>query len=239
MIRIGTSGWMYDHWKGPFYPEDIASDEMLPFYEETFDTVEVNNTFYQLPSKDSVRAWEEASPQSFLFSIKANRYITHMKNLLEPEEPVDTLMGRLTLLGDKLGPVLFQLPPHWHVNVKRLASFLDALPKGRRYALEFRADSWHVDEVCRLLEKAGAGFCIHDHPDAPPPERVTADFVYLRFHGPTGDYGGKYPPQHLKDWAARIGAWAEAGKDVHTYFNKDRRGYAVDNAQELRAYTHS
>jgi len=238
VIKIGTSGWMYDHWKGPFYPEDIASDEMLPFYAETFDTVEVNNTFYQLPSREKVRAWKADSPKDFLFIIKANRYITHMKNLLEPEEPVETLMERIEILEHKLGPILFQLPPHWNVNAERLANFLEVLPPGQRYAFEFRDESWYTDEVLQLLEEAGVAFCIHDHRDAPSPMEITSGFTYLRFHGPTGDYGGTYPEDELEAWGERIAAWDEEGTDVYAYFNNDMKGYAVANAQQLREYAH-
>ena len=149
---------------------------------------------------------------------------------------MDTLKGPITLLGDKLGPVLFQLPTHWNVNVKRLANFLDALPKGRRYAFEFRDDSWHVDGIYRLLEEARTGFCIHDHRDAPSPERVTAASVYVRFHGPTGEYAGKDTREHFRDWAGRIVRWEEAGTDVYAYYNNDLRGYAIENAQERRPY---
>ena len=234
MIKIGTSGWMYDHWKGPFYPEDAASDEMLPYYAQTFDTVEVNNTFYQLPSEEQVEGWRHDAPHDFLFIIKANRYITHMKNLLEPEEPVRTLMERVGILGDQLGPILFQLPPQWHVNAERLDAFLDVLPEGQRAAFEFRDESWYTNLIYDLLGKAGAAFCIHDHQDAPSPERVTTDWVYVRFHGPRGDYGGKYPDDPLEEWAERMEGWAEDGLDVYAYFNNDMRGYAVENAKTLR-----
>ena len=234
MIRVGTSGWMYDHWKGPFYPEHMTSDEMLPFYTEVFDTVEVNNTFYQLPSKEKVRAWRDDSPEGFLFIIKANRYITHMKNLLEPEEPVNTLMERIEILGPKLGSILFQLPPQWNVNVDRLASFLDVLPQGQRYAFEFRDESWYREGIYDLLEGAEAAFCIHDHRDAPSPEKMTADFTYLRFHGPRGDYGGNYRGEHLRQWADKVKSWEEAGRDVYAFFNNDMKGYAVENARQLR-----
>jgi uncharacterized protein YecE (DUF72 family) len=209
---------------------------MLLFYAQTFDTVEVNNTFYQLPSKDKVRRWEKDSTAGFLFVIKANRYITHMKNLLDPEEPVNTLMERIEILGEKLGPILFQLPPHWNVNAERLANLLEVLPQDPRYAFEFRDESWYVDEIYHLLEEEEAAFCIHDHRDAPSPEKVTADFVYLRFHGPRGDYEGKYREKDLRGWAERIAAWREADRDVYAYFNNDMRGYAVENARELRRY---
>ncbi len=227
---------MYEHWRGPFYPRDIAADDMLPFYAESFDTVEVNNTFYQLPSKEKVRAWSERSPEGFLFAIKANRYITHMKNLLEPEEPVRTLMERIRVLDQKLGPTLFQLPPRWNVNAERLSNFLGVLPRGPDYSMEFRDSSWYCDAVYELLEESGVAFCIHDHRDAPAPEKITAEFVYVRFHGPIGDYGGTYPDEHLLEWAERLVSWNEGGRDVYAYFNNDMRGYAVDNARQLRAY---
>jgi len=235
MIKIGTSGWMYEHWKGPFYPEDAASDAMLPYYAQTFDTVEVNNTFYQLPSEEKVEAWRRDSPDDFLFVIKANRYITHMKNLLEPEDPVRTLMERVRILGRQLGPILFQLPPHWNVNVERLDAFLDVLPAEQRFTFEFRDESWYTDAIYDPLEEAGAAFCIHDHQDAPSPDRITTDWVYVRFHGPRGDYGGKYPEEALEEWAARMEGWSEDGLDVYAYFNNDMRGYAVENAKTLRA----
>lgn len=234
MIKIGTSGWMYDHWRGPFYPEDAASDDMLPHYARTFDTVEVNNTFYQLPTREKVEAWRRDSPDDFLFIIKANRYITHMKNLLDPEEPVQTLMERVRILGDQLGPILFQLPPQWNVNLRRLDAFLDVLPEGQRFAFEFRDESWYTDAIYELLEEAGAAFCIHDHRDAPSPERITADWIYVRFHGPRGDYGGTYPAEALDAWAERMVQWEEDGRDIYAYFNNDMRGYAVDNARKLR-----
>lgn len=236
MIRIGTSGWMYDHWKGPFYPQDIASRDMLPYYAQAFDSVEVNNTFYQLPSEDQVAGWKAISPQGFLFVIKANRYITHMKNLLEPEEPVGTMMARIEILKQKLGPILFQLPPRWNANADRLAHFLDVLPRGPRFAFEFRDESWYGDEIYRLLEDAGAALCIHDHRDAPSPERLTAGFTYLRFHGPTGTYEGKYGEKQLRPWAEKVQAWQQEGKDVYAYFNNDMKGYAVENARQLRHY---
>lgn len=236
MVRIGTSGWMYDHWKGPFYPESIDSDDMLPFYAQTFDTVEVNNTFYQLPTVEKVEAWSEVSPDDFLFSIKANRYITHMKNLLEPEDPVSTLMDRIDPLGNQLGPVLFQLPPQWNVNLERLAGFLTVLPSGHRYVFEFRDGSWYRDDVYKLLEDAEAAFCIHDHRDAPSPEVLTTDFTYVRFHGPTGGYEGHYQEEHLREQAERVARWQDAGRDIYAYFNNDMKGYAVQNARDLRRY---
>lgn len=233
MILIGTSGWLYDHWKGILYREGASSEELLPAYADSFHTVEVNSTFYGLPSAETVEAWRRAVPAEFVFAVKANRYITHMKNLLEPEEPVERMMERVQGLGNKLGPILFQLPPGWHVNAGRLASFIDILPPDRRYAFEFRHESWYAEPVYDVLEENGCAFCIHDHRDAPSPRRVTADFVYVRFHGSRGGYEGKYPSADLSAWADTIAAWRGGGLDVYGYFNNDFRGYAVENAREL------
>ena len=233
MILIGTSGWAYDHWKDVLYRQDAAQDELLSTYADAFRTVEINNTFYQLPSEETVAGWRRQAPDRFVFAVKANRYITHMKNLLEPEEPVGRMMERVDGLGEKLGPVLFQLPPGWHVNAGRLADFVRILPGDRRYAFEFRHPSWYTGPVYDVLEESGSAFCIHDHRDAPSPRRVTADFVYLRFHGRRGGYEGKYPSADLVDWADVITGWRGEGLDVYGYFNNDLRGYAVENARKL------
>lgn len=234
MIRIGTSGWMYDHWVGVFYPTDLAREEWLSFYAGAFQTVEVNNTFYHLPSRDAVAGWEANVPEGFLFAIKANRYITHIKNLLDPQEAVGNLLDRIAVLGGKLGPILFQLPPHWHVNAGRLRDFVGTLPAGRRYAFEFREPTWYTDEVYDILRQGGHAFCMHDHRDAPSSERVTADFAYVRFHGRTGAYEGRYSAADLSAWAHKLAGWDGEGIDVYVYFNNDWRGHAVGNATELK-----
>jgi uncharacterized protein YecE (DUF72 family) len=235
VILVGTSGWVYGHWKGVLYDENASPDEWLSVYAETFRTVEVNNTFYQLPDAATIEGWRRRAPDGFTFAVKANRYITHMKNLLDPEEPVARMMERLRGLGNKLGPILFQLPPGWHVNAERLASFVDVLPPGQRYAFEFRHASWYADPVYDVLEGSGCAFCIHDHRDAPSPRRVTADFAYVRFHGRRGGYEGNYTSADLSDWADAFAAWRDAGLDVYGYFNNDYRGYAVENGRELAA----
>lgn len=235
MIAIGTSGWVYNHWRGVFYPEALDSDAWLPYYAERFATVEINNTFYGMPEPASVAAWRDRVPAGFVFAVKMHRYVTHMKNLLDPQEPVARFMDRVTSLGDKLGPVLIQLPPRWHVNVARLEQFIPALPAGHRYAFEFRDASWYTEEVAAVLRRADCAFCIHDHASAPAPDRVTADFVYLRFHGPSGRYTDAYGEEALRRWAERIRAWTARDLDVYAYFNNDHQGYAVNNAQTLKA----
>ena len=233
MILIGTSGWMYEHWRDVLYRQGVSRDDMLPAYANSFRTVEVNNTFYQLPDEDTIQGWYRKTPDDFVFAVKANRYITHMKNLLEPRDPVSRLLDRVTGLGAKLGPILFQLPPGWHVNAERLEHFTGVLPEGHRYVFEFRHESWYTDSVYDILEESGSAFCVHDHKDAPSPERVTADFAYVRFHGRRGAYAGRYPPADLVNWVNTVSAWNARGLDVYCYFNNDFRGYAVENALEL------
>jgi len=231
---IGTSGWHYQHWKGPFYPEDLADDQLLQHYAEHFHTAEVNNTFYQLPSKETLARWRDAVPRGFLFSVKASRYITHMKKLKDPEEPVASLIDGISILGQSLGPVLFQLPPRWHLNADRLRSFLTTLPEGYRYAFEFRDPSWFGQETEETLAEHNAAFCIYDFEGRQSPLTVTADFVYVRLHGPNGAYQGKYDDSTLSDWAESLASWAAQGKDVFCYFDNDEKGYAVINALKLK-----
>ena len=159
-IHIGTSGWHYDHWSGPFYPEDLSKDEFLSYYSKVFHTVEINNSFYHLPSEETFTKWRDTVPDGFIFSVKASRYITHMKKLKDPQEPVTNFMKRVDVLEDKLGPILFQLPPRWKVNPERLINFLKALPAGFRYTFEFRDSSWFDQRVMDALTDQGAAFCI-------------------------------------------------------------------------------
>jgi uncharacterized protein YecE (DUF72 family) len=234
MLRIGTSGWVYDHWQGTFYPDGVTGDEMLPFFAEHFDTVEINNTFYNLPSEGAVENWRDLVPDGFLFAVKASRYITHMKNLLEPEEPLSTFLSRVGLLEDKLGPILFQLPPRWNVNVDRLRDFSRHLPEHQRYTFEFRDQSWYSDEVFALLEEEGYALCLHDDPDAPAPERITAGWTYVRFHGRRKGHDARYSEEEMAAWAEKVTSWADEGLDVYCYFNNDVAGYALENARQLK-----
>ena len=232
-IHIGTSGWHYKHWKGSFYPEDLPDKEMLRFYAERLQTAEINNSFYQVPEKKTLQQWSRAVSDNFIFSAKASRYITHMKKLKDPQEPVKNFMNKITALGDSLGPVLFQLPPNWRKNQKRLQSFLDALPSGHRFTIEFRDEDWFGEDINELLEEHGIGFCIYDFNRRQSPKTVTADFVYIRLHGPDGKYKGKYNTSVLSGWAGAISQWAEQGKDVFCYFDNDQAGYAAENAMQL------
>jgi uncharacterized protein YecE (DUF72 family) len=234
LIHIGTSGWHYDHWRGPFYPENLASAEFLQFYQQKFHTVEINNSFYRLPSEKALIDWRESVPPGFIFSVKGSRFITHMKKLKDPETSIASLMERVPLLGDRLGPILFQLPPRWHFNGERLRNFLRALPREYRYALEFRDPTWLNQEACGLLREHGVAFCIYELAGRVSPQEVTADFVYIRLHGPGGAYQGRYDRQTLTGWAGAISAWTAQGKTVYCYFDNDEAGYAAQNALELQ-----
>ena len=233
-IHIGTSGWHYSHWKGPFYPQGVADKDMLDYYQQFFSTAEINNTFYQLPEATTLDRWAESVGGSFLFSVKASRYITHMKKLLDPREPVANFLGRVRNLGHKLGPVLFQLPPNWKANPGRLSAFLSVLPEDLRYVFEFRDPSWFVDEVYRELEKKQTAFCIYDLAGTQSPLEITADFVYLRLHGPGDAYQGQYDESTLREWARRLERWVQEGKEVFCYFDNDQSGYAPQDAMRLK-----
>lgn len=232
-LYVGTSGWNYTHWRGLFYPEILPKKKWLGFYSESFRSVEINNSFYVLPGEKSVRVWQKQSPDDFLFSVKASRYITHMKKLKDPEEPVRNFLNRMKALDDKLGPVLFQLPPKWKCNLDRLAAFLNQLPDEGRYTFEFRENSWWNERVLDLLEKKNAAFCIFELAGQQTPKWVTADFVYIRLHGPGGAYEGLYNRKALAGWAGAISNWKRQGKTVFCYFDNDEAAYAVQNAGTL------
>jgi uncharacterized protein YecE (DUF72 family) len=233
-VLVGTSGWHYGHWRGRFYPDELAPEEWLAFYAARLPTVEINNSFYQLPAADTVAAWREQTPPAFTFAAKASRYITHLKKLKDPARPVAEFFERLELLRDKLGPTLFQLPPRWRRNAERLRAFLAALPEGRRCAFEFRDESWFDEDVYEALRERGAAFCIYDLAGRVTPKEVTAAFVYVRLHGPAEAYEGGYDARKLAAWAGALASWARQGRDVYCYFNNDQEGYAVRNALRLR-----
>ena len=234
-IYLGTSGWHYDHWQGTFYPEELTTEAWLKYYASHFRTVEINNSFYQVPEAETMARWREATPDGFLFSVKASRYITHMKKLKEPEEPVAGFLERVALLQEKLGPILFQLPPHWRYNGERLESFLGTLPRGYRYTFEFRDPSWFNAQAYEALARHNAAFCMYHLAGRLSPKEITADWIYVRLHGPDGAYEGKYDKQELAGWAGAFSTWLDQGKTVYCYFDNDQRGYAVQNASELKA----
>ncbi|MBS1565184.1 MAG: DUF72 domain-containing protein [Bacteroidetes bacterium] len=233
-VYIGTSGWHYKHWKQVFYPPDLPEADQLAYYAQFFGTVEINNSFYMLPDRKTFTAWKKATPPGFFFSVKGSRFITHMKKLKADKASVKKFMSHAGGLGEKLGPVLFQLPPRWRVNVERLREFLQRLPHDHRYAFEFREHSWYTKEVYQALEQYNCAFCIYELEHHLSPLEVTASYIYVRLHGPGNKYQGSYPDSTLRTWARRIKKWRAAGKDVYVYFDNDQAGYAVTNAKRLR-----
>ena len=235
-LRIGCSGWAYKHWEGGvFYPLKLRAKDELAYYASRFETAEINGSFYRLPTEAAVDGWRERTPEGFLFAWKASRYITHMKRLLDPAEPLELMFSRTDRLGDKLGPILFQLPPGMPRNDGRLEAFLAVLPRKRRYAFEFRHPSWYDEAVFDGLRRHDVALCISDHHHAPAPWVATASLVYVRGHGPGGRYWGRYPETTLKDWAGRIRDWRERGHEVVCYFDNDPEGAAPKDAERLRA----
>jgi uncharacterized protein YecE (DUF72 family) len=234
-IRIGTSGYHYRHWKGNFYPEDISTSAMLPYYLHYFDTLELNNTFYRLPTLQALKAWRDAVPENFIFAVKASRYLTHNKKLKDPENALEKFLPRVETLGKKLGPILFQLPPKWKINLERLQEFLAALPRKHRYAIECRETSWITEPVLELLRQYQAAFCIYEIAGYQTPPHVTTDFAYVRLHGPSSTkYAGSYSDRQLEEWAEWIEEQQQRLRSIHFYFDNDQAGYAAQNALTLR-----
>lgn len=233
-VQIGTSGWHYDHWKGNFYPDALSRNNYLDFYARQFSTLEINTSFYQMPQEKTLTQWRNGVPDSFLFSMKASRYITHIKKLKDAKQILSPFFKRVELLGDKLGPILFQLPPQWKFNLERLTSFLNALPETYRYAFEFRDSSWFNPKTYEALSQHNAAFGIYQVASRNAPREVTADFAYVRLLGSKAPNQGKYDAGTLKEWANQIASWAAAGKDIYCYFDNDEAGYAVEDAQKLK-----
>ncbi len=233
-IRIGTSGWHYPHWKGNFYPDDLAEEQWLDYYRRHFFTAEINNSFYRLPEAKTLKHWQATVPEDFVFAVKASRYITHMKKLKDPRRPLSGFLQRVGKPGGRLGPALFQLPPRWRCNPERLESFLGLLPEDGRFTFEFRDPSWFDARIYNLLNEAGAAFCIYQLAGRISPKEVTADFVYVRLHGPGEAYQGSYSAGELSGWAGAFSAWAGSGKDVYCYFDNDDSGHAPRDALRLK-----
>ena len=229
-LYIGTSGWHYPHWRDRFYPHALRSSQWLRFYAQQLRCVEVNNSFYRLPTADTARTWYDATPGRFRFCIKAWQTITHRKKLKNCQAAVDALLESVQPLGRKLGPILFQLPPRWHCNLERLRDFLKRLPEGLRTAFEFRDTSWHNDDVYGLLREYDAAFCIYDLEGVRSAMVATTDLVYIRLHGPGGAYAGSYRAAALRAWASRIDAWRRSGRTIYVMFNNDEAAFAPKNA---------
>jgi uncharacterized protein YecE (DUF72 family) len=237
-IHIGTSGFIYKHWWGKFYPEKLPQKEALEYYSRHFQTVEINNTFYHLPQQTVFENWYKRTPENFILTLKASRFITHIKKLIQPGQSARNFLDRSSCLKQKLGPILFQLPPGWNANLDRLEQFLKYLrqtePENLKIAFEFRNNTWITDQTFNLLQKYNAALCIHDMGGVNCPRRATADFLYYRFHGPTETkYSGRYTPTQIQQTAAHIQTHLDSGKQIYAYFNNDIEAHAIENARML------
>lgn len=233
-VWVGTSGFSYAHWRGVLYPEGLASSRWLERYAEWFDTVELNATFYRLPTPKAVDAWRKRTPDSFRFAVKGSRYLTHMKRLTGTGAALRRFFDLVERLEEKLGPVLWQLPPQMsQVDLGRLERFLERLPRRHHHAFEFRHPAWYTLEVARLLGAYDVSFCEHDLISQPAPALLT-DRRYLRFHGHSAAYTGRYGPARLEPVARKLLAWKQRGKSAYVYFNNDTAGHAVFDALTLK-----
>jgi uncharacterized protein YecE (DUF72 family) len=232
MIRLGTSGFSYPDWKHLLY-EGVPQRKWLEHYAQVFRTVELNATFYRLPAEKTVDRWREETPGGFLFACKGSRYLTHMKRLTDEGPGIRRFFDKVDRLKQKLGPILWQLPPTLKkANLELLESYLSRLPKGRRHVFEFRAEDWYREEVCRVLDRHGAAFCEHDLVGRLPP-RTTGGFRYIRFHGAGARYSGRYKKKALEPWARDLESWSAQGRDAFVYFNNDQFGHALMDALDF------
>ena len=234
--HIGTSGWHYEHWRNRFYPAELPKAKWLEFYAGHFDTVELNNSFYRLPSETAFATWYDSSPANFNFAVKVSRFVTHIKRLKNSEEAVENFTTRAGILGEKLGPLLYQLPPNMHRNDAVLESFLSNLPQEFKHVLEFRHQSWLEEKVFEILHKYNTGLCVFDMPYLSCPLVATSDFAYFRFHGSSELYASYYSDKELADWAKRLSDLAANLEAIYIYFNNDAEAFAVRNAITLRSY---
>ncbi|MEW6569582.1 MAG: DUF72 domain-containing protein [Nitrospirota bacterium] len=237
-LKIGCSGFLYDHWRGKFYPENLPKNRWLEYYIKHFATVELNVTFYRLPEKETFMKWYSSTPEDFLFSLKGSRFITHVKRLKDCEEPLEAFFSRASVLKEKLGVILWQLPPNFGFDLERINKFLEALkPYLIRSTFEFRNRSWINKKVIGLFEKEKIALCMADYPDFLNRLPVTTDFLYVRRHGMEGSYATSYSTESLKEDAKFIKMHLRKKKDVFVYFNNDALGYAPKNAEELIVLT--
>jgi uncharacterized protein YecE (DUF72 family) len=234
-VRIGCSGWMYDDWRGGLYPDRTPKRRWLEVYASAFDTVEVNSTFYRLARRDAVAGWVEQTPPEFLFAVKASRYLTHVKRLVDIGDGIGRFYEPLEPMvqAGKLGPVLWQLPGNFHRDDARLAGWLELLPEGR-HTIEFRHESWFVPEVFDALRSRGVALTIGDHPERPfQTYDATADWRFVRFHYGARGRAGNYSASEIDTWARRIAQWRRRD-EVYAYFNNDWQGFAPANARLLQ-----
>ena len=234
LIHIGTSGWHYPHWRGSFYPPELAEKDWLNYYAEHLPTVEINNSFYRLPSVETLKKWRDTVPEEFIFTVKASRYLTHYKKLKDPQPTLSKFLSRVRVLEKKLAVILFQLPPRWSCNAERLKHFVAVLPKDYRYAFEFRDPSWFNEEIDEILAAQEMAFCIYELAGQLSPPKITTNLIYLRLHGPDGAYRGQYNLTTLSRWAGAFSTWTSQGKEIYCYFDNDEWGYAPQDALNLQ-----
>jgi uncharacterized protein YecE (DUF72 family) len=233
-VWLGTSGYVYRHWrKGVFYPSGLPAREELGYFAERFNTVELNNPFYRLPTAEMFQRWRDVTPHQFHFAVKASRYITHIKRLREVSGELALFLERADHLGPKLGPILFQLPPNQQLDIGRLRDFLVLLSPGRRWVVEFRHPSWHTPDVYRLMSNHAVALCIPVGGGLYPDRVTTAPFTYFRMHRGQEPAGG-FTNDELISLAAQIRGLRSAGTEVYVYFNNDWGGFAIRDAVKLR-----
>jgi uncharacterized protein YecE (DUF72 family) len=242
VAHIGCSGWHYKSWKGLIYPAELPMTAWLRAYTKRFSTVELNSSFYRLPAEETFTDWRQQVPRGFVFAVKASRFLTHIKRLREPEEPLHRLLTHAQPLGSALGPVLYQIPPRWFPDPERLETFLSSLPERitpesrqtLRHVLEIRDPRGYEPWAIELLRRYGVALCLHDMRGSESPLVMVGPIVYIRFHGYGVKYGGSYPDEVLDEWADWIRGALASGRDVYAYFNNDINGYAVYDAERLR-----
>lgn len=241
VVRIGCSGWHYKSWRGRVYPETLPAAAWLRAYSRRFTTVEINNSFYRLPAEETFAGWRTQVPKGFVFAVKASRFLTHIKRLRDPEEPLERLFARVRALGGALGPVLYQMPPRWIPDPERLRGFLEALPariapgsrRRLQHVIEFRDPRGYQPWIVDLLGEYGAALCVHDMQGSETPQLMLGPIAYLRLHGFGARYGGSYPDELLDAWAEWIRSAVSTGRDTYVYFNNDVNGFAVSDASRL------
>ena len=234
-VRIGCSGWTYRHWRELFYPPKTPQRLWFGCYAETFETVELNTSFYHLPKPETFTKWRDQAPPGFRYAVKAPRFVTHMKKLKDCAEPVAEFLSRARNLRETIGPILYQLPPRWACNTERLEEFIGHLPPDLAHVFEFREKSWISEEVLALLGARGVSFCVHDMLESATPRWASGPVAYLRFHGCGGKYWGRYPDETLLGWSDWIVEQARSGRDVWCYFNNDIDAHAIHDAQTLKS----
>lgn len=233
-FHIGTSGWHYLHWWGKFYPENYSEKELLKYYSQFYCTVEINNTFYHLPSAKIVKQWLDSVPDNFIFSVKASRYITHMKKLKDPEISTEAYFNTIRNFKDRIGVILFQLPPNFKVNTERFEKFIKKLPVDYRYTFEFRDKSWFIPDIYEIMKHHNLSLCFYSMGKYNSPKELLSDFVYLRLHGSNTLGSGLYDISTIERIAEEIKIYLKEGKEVFCYFNNDESGYAIKNALQLQ-----